>query len=180
MVLDSKTGAKHNAMLGRKIQHPTSTKFYDELPPTKRLKTFESTDGEQEESYNISGDEGGLVTPSRTNDEIPTSDTDNNINRDDKPSPPPTDLESALPSVKTDKDAIADYEAMKAAEQAESGDLQSRLNKRNWTGGKSSIYVDAFNLALDTVLADEGYLFSEKEMEVFSQWRSLEYEAQYL
>jgi Fanconi-associated nuclease 1 len=45
---------------------------------------------------------------------------------------------------------------------------------------KSSIYVDAFNLALDTVLDEESHLFDEKEMDVFRQWRELDYEAQYL
>ena len=59
-------------------------------------------------------------------------------------------------------------------------DLKARLSQRNWTRGKSSIYVDAFNLALETVLEDEGHLFDEKEMEVFNQWKGLEYEAQYL
>lgn len=43
-----------------------------------------------------------------------------------------------------------------------------------------SIYVDAFNLALDTVLKEESYLFSEDETEVFARYRSLEYEAQHL
>ena len=59
-------------------------------------------------------------------------------------------------------------------------DLKERLHQRTWTKGKSSIYVDAFNLALETVLEDEGHLFDEKEMEVFHQWRALDYEAQYL
>ncbi|CAK7271917.1 hypothetical protein SEPCBS119000_004852 [Sporothrix epigloea] len=45
---------------------------------------------------------------------------------------------------------------------------------------RSSIYVDAFNIALDTVLEQEGHLFSEKERAVFSAWRGLDYEAQYL
>jgi len=44
----------------------------------------------------------------------------------------------------------------------------------------SSIYVDAFNYALDTVLQDEAYLFSDSEVEVFAKYRSLDYEAQYL
>ena len=68
---------------------------------------------------------------------------------------------------------------MRAAEDVPE-DLKSRLNQRSWAKGKSSIYVDAFNLALETVLEDEGHLFDEKEMEVFTQWRGLEYEAQYL
>lgn len=44
----------------------------------------------------------------------------------------------------------------------------------------SSIYVDAFNLALNTVLQDELHLFSYAEQEVFAKYRSLEYEPQFL
>lgn len=44
----------------------------------------------------------------------------------------------------------------------------------------SSLYTDAFNLALDTVLAEESHLFSEQEAEIFQKYRSLSYEAQYL
>lgn len=44
----------------------------------------------------------------------------------------------------------------------------------------SSLYTDAFNLALDTVLAEESHLFSEQEAEIFQRYRSLPYEAQYL
>lgn len=45
---------------------------------------------------------------------------------------------------------------------------------------KSSLYVDAFKLALDTVLEDESYLFDEEEHEIFRKYRELDYEAQYL
>jgi len=180
MVLDSKTEAKHNAILGRKIQHPTSTRFNDDLPPAKRSKPSESNDGDEEDSYNLSGDDRIPFTPIRIKDEIPASDTDINSVEEEKPPSRPTDLESALPIVKTDKEAIAEYEAMKAAEQADSGDSQNRFKERSWTRGKSSIYVDAFNLALETVLEDEGHLFNEKEIELFNQWRNLDYEAQYL
>lgn len=44
----------------------------------------------------------------------------------------------------------------------------------------SSLYVDAFDLALDTVLKDESYLFDPNEQEVFAKYRSLHYEAQHL
>ncbi|KAF8477299.1 VRR-NUC domain-containing protein [Kalaharituber pfeilii] len=44
----------------------------------------------------------------------------------------------------------------------------------------SSLYTDAFNLALDTVLAEESHLFNEEEGETFQRYRSLPYEAQYL
>jgi Fanconi-associated nuclease 1 len=40
--------------------------------------------------------------------------------------------------------------------------------------------VDAFNLALETVLDEEAHLFDEAEMEVFRKWRELDYESQYL
>ena len=45
---------------------------------------------------------------------------------------------------------------------------------------RSSIYVDAFNIALDTVLEQEEHLFNKKEKAVFAAWRGLDYEAQYL
>ncbi|CZR50535.1 uncharacterized protein PAC_00408 [Phialocephala subalpina] len=179
MVLDSQQATKHNAMLGRKIPHPASTQFHDDaLPPAKRLKTFESTDGE--DSQDVSDAESVARTPSRFRDEVPDSDEENESG-DDGPSASqrPTELEIALPPVKTDKDAIDEYEAMRAAED-DPEDLRSRLSQRSWAKGKSSIYVDAFNLALETVLEDEGHLFDEKEIEVFNQWRELEYEAQYL
>jgi Fanconi-associated nuclease 1 len=92
----------------------------------------------------------------------------------------PTALESALPMIKTDKEAIAEYEAIRASELRSSSDSRDQLEKRKWTKGKSSIYVDAFNLALETVLEDEGHLFDEKEVEVFNQWRKMDYEGQFL
>lgn len=179
MVLDSQRATKHNTMLGRRIPHPASTQFHDDvLPPAKRLKTLESTDGE--DSRDVSDTESIAHTPRRFRDEIPDSDDEHNSD-DDGPSTTqrPTELESALAPVKTDKEAIDHYEAMRAAEDVPDH-LKSRLIERNWTKGKSSIYVDAFNLALETVLEDEGHLFDEKEMEVFNQWRALDYEAQYL
>lgn len=181
MVLDSQRDTKHNAMLGRKIPHSTSTNFHDDVfaPPAKRLKTFENSDGEDSREVSDVESEAIVNTP-RFGDEVPDSDEENEL-EEDEPSAPhrPTELESALPPVKTDKAAIDEYEAMRAAEEVPD-DLKSRLSQRTWTQGKSSIYVDAFNLALETVLEDEGHLFDEKEMEVFNQWRELDYEAQYL
>ena len=40
--------------------------------------------------------------------------------------------------------------------------------------------MDAFDLALQTVLDEEAHLFNEAEMEVFRQWKELSYESQYL
>lgn len=103
----------------------------------------------------------------------------------------PTAIEDSLPQVQTDGDAIEEYELMRASQlQEEAGEhaddalaedtAQSRLDRRKWIRGRSSIYVDAFNLALDTVLEDEAHLFDERERVVFEHWRKLDYEAQYL
>ncbi|KAK2626701.1 hypothetical protein QTJ16_003876 [Diplocarpon rosae] len=179
MVLESRSAAGHNAMAGRKIPHPGSTKFHDELlPATKRLKTSESTD--EDEVRCFSGDDAISRSQNFIRHEVPDSDDDSGSEDNEPPIPPRvTELESALPEVKTDKDAIDEYEAMRAAEGFPE-DLKSRLSQQIWTKGKSSIYVDAFHLALETVLEDEAHLFDEREMEVFNQWRKLNYEAQYL
>lgn len=91
-----------------------------------------------------------------------------------------TDLESALPPIETSEEAIEEYEAFKASQEDKSEGAEERLNKRTWVRGKSSLYVDAFNLALDTVLDEESHLFDEAETEVFRVWRELNYEAQFL
>lgn len=102
-----------------------------------------------------------------------------------------TDLESALPAVPTtDREAIEAYEAFKASQTEDdeerrkdaAGDdnAEARLEGRKWVRGQSSIYVDAFNLALDTVLEEESHLFDEAEREVLAVWKGLGYEAQYL
>ena len=43
-----------------------------------------------------------------------------------------------------------------------------------------SLYLSAFHLALDTVLAAEAHLFSAAEHAVFAHWRALPHDAQYL
>lgn len=92
-----------------------------------------------------------------------------------------TELETSLPAIQTDEDAIKAYEASKAEQDADAEPgLHVRLRDGVWQRGKSSIYVDAFNLALETVLDEESHLFNEGEMEVFKQWKELSYESQYL
>ncbi|KAJ4344170.1 hypothetical protein N0V95_006285 [Ascochyta clinopodiicola] len=91
-----------------------------------------------------------------------------------------TDLESALPPIETGTEAIEAYEAFKASEEEKPEGAEDRLKDRSWIRGKSSLYVDAFNLALDTVLEEEHHLFDEAEAEAFRIWRELNYEAQYL
>lgn len=92
-----------------------------------------------------------------------------------------TALEDSLPEVKVDDDIIEEYEKLKSS-QVEEGEVsaETRLQTRKWVRGQNSIYVDAFNLTLDTVLQDEAHLFDEKENRVFENWRALSYEAQYL
>ncbi|KAI9642248.1 hypothetical protein NHQ30_009050 [Ciborinia camelliae] len=176
-------------MLGQRIQRKIPQDFKDKLlPPSKRLKTAESTDVEDLSSRCPSDEEEELPLSPRSRSpihrrrtEIPDSEDDEGEDDSDQNvAPIVTELESALPPVDIDKNAIAKYEAMRAEDDNLPDDLKSRLNQRTWTRGKSSIYSDAFNLALETVLEDEGHLFDEKEMEVFKQWRELDYEAQYV
>lgn len=93
-----------------------------------------------------------------------------------------TDVESTLPPVRTDQDAIDEYESSQAARLTDEDPSTTldRLNNRIWVKGKSSIYVDAFNLALETVLEEESHLFDESERTVFNHWKNLSYDAQYL
>jgi Fanconi-associated nuclease 1 len=179
MALQASGPSKHNAMVGMRVPHPKSTK-YDEgdddnfaTPPSKRIKR-DITDFVTKKASPKK-----IPQKSRKN-EIPDSDadSDNEVVHDDEPAGDKrTDLETALPFIETDKEAIEAYEASRAA--GELG-LQGRLAESKWVRGKSSIYVDAFNLALETVLEDESHLFDEAEHTVFQQWRDLSYEAQYL
>lgn len=115
---------------------------------------------------------------------IPLTSADEGPLNDDEGAVPSsqTDLEFSLPTVETEGQAIEEYESPQRAEDGEEEELslQERMRDGKWRKGKSSIYVDAFNLALDTVLAEEAHLFSETEKEVFRHWRGLSYESQYL
>ncbi|KAK8049455.1 hypothetical protein PG994_011185 [Apiospora phragmitis] len=87
----------------------------------------------------------------------------------------PTAIESSLPEIKVDQDAIEEYETFRASQGDQPDDsTTSRFVKRD------SLYVDAFNLALSTVLDDEAHLFDENEKTLFDNWANLSYEAQYL
>ena len=176
MALEAKCPSTHTKHLGEKIRHPPSTKFDDDFPtPTpKRAKRLDSG---RESEISEDDDAGSRAhSPLRLRrTEIPDSEDDD----DEGGVPLPrgqTALESSLPAIKTDKEAIAEYEAYKASEQA----LQQRLGNCAWEKGRSSIYVDAFNLALETVLDEEGHLFDAAELDLFEQWKNLNYESQYL
>ena len=184
MALQTRSPASHNQMLGQKIRHPPSTNFHDEFqsPIAKRLKRLDSTDSSLSRKGLEDEDDVGLPTPQVRRQEVPDSEAEGDVD-DFEESPTfsqQTELESALPPIKTDKEAISEYEATRAAEEREPSDLHGRIGQRKWVHGKSSIYVDAFNLALETVLEDERHLFDEAEMAVFENWRDLSYESQYL
>jgi Fanconi-associated nuclease 1 len=176
MALQSRSPASHNRMLGQRISHPKSTNFHEDEGrsprPQKRRKREQSIDGTESDA----------PTPSTSgNHTVPDSDADSN--GDDKAiveTPRKTDLESALPPVVTNQEAIDEYEASRAAETADTAAAGDRLENRKWVRGKSSIYVDAFNLALETVLEEERNLFDEAEKALFGCWQGLSYEAQYL
>lgn len=180
MVLRTQFAGGHNRILGQEPRESQTAKFslsFD-TRPAKRLKrdhsvtSSRSRDGsEQEGAGNIT-----IVDREIHNSDATSEDEDKKFVSSTRK----TELESSLPPVKTDEEAIADYEATRAAEVAAELDLQGRFGQRKWIQGKSSIYVDAFNLALRTVLEDEAHLFDEAETAVFDAWRTLSYEAQYL
>ncbi|KAL9079483.1 MAG: hypothetical protein Q9157_001646 [Trypethelium eluteriae] len=178
MALQTQSPTKHNQMLGRFLQKGLSGKEHDYLDerPTKRQRRSGFDDDGHEEDLA----ESTPSPPKPRLREIPVPDTDSNDEGfGDLESTQLTDLESALPAIKTDKEAIEEYEAQRVAQNAEMG-LEGRMQRAEWVKGRTSIYVDAFNLALDTVLEEESHLFDAAEIGVFHNWKALSYEAQYL
>jgi fanconi-associated nuclease 1 len=187
MALLSEGSNGNRELLGRRSQHESTSIDceHGDSTPIKRRKTVERIDGEERSSFDRSDSESISESLSRYREEIPDSEDDDDFGDDFDEDimfseQRPTELEIALAPVKTDKEAIAEYELMRAAGEFGPTDLKERLHTRNWTKGRSSIYVDAFNLALETVLDDEAHLFDEAEIEVFNQWKALDYDAQYL
>lgn len=181
MVLETSKPFKHNAMLGGiRISHPKSTKYDEDdstsdfaTPPAKRIKVETTSHTSPSRTIPHSRSRRELDT-------IPDSEEDSgfeDVARTDGVTERRTDLEAALPQGLSDKEAIEAYETSRAAGEL---DLHGRLDQSKWAHGKSSIYVDAFNLALYTVLDDESHLFDAAEHAVFEAWRALDYEAQYL
>lgn len=145
--------------------------YYETQRSTKRRKTSDEKDDNDESDKpprSPSPSTGAVDTP-------PVDEAES----EHPPMSSQTELETSLPEIETDEQAIQEYETSQAADNAESG-LHVRLRDGVWKKGKNSIYVDAFNLALETVLEEEPHLFSEAEMEVFTQWKDLSYESQYL
>ncbi|PWY63723.1 hypothetical protein BO83DRAFT_370089 [Aspergillus eucalypticola CBS 122712] len=163
--------------------------YWDTLRPSakRRKTTNEETDTGDEKDTPDSSD-SPLIKPSETPlperlDYDPTpAEAGVGAAGDDSeiPSNSQTELESSLPAIQADNRAIEEYEASRAVDDENEPDLRQRLRDGTWRKGRSSIYVDAFNLALETVLDEEAHLFDKAEMEVFRQWRELDYESQYL
>ena len=180
MILSPQNPAFHNQMLGQRIPHPPSTRSDDDfaLLASKRVKRLHSTADRPSQPPSDGEDYNGSPRPTSRRNEAADSEADSDEEGGPLLHPSQTELEIALPPVKTDKEAIADYEATRATEAGLN--LHDRLGQRKWVQGKSSIYVDAFNLALDTVLDEESHLFNDPELAVFRRWRDLSYEGQYL
>jgi Fanconi-associated nuclease 1 len=162
-------------MLGQRIAHPRSTNFYEaddgvSPRPQKRLKRDKTED---------TADTRQIQSPSEARI-IPDLDAETDEDETSAGPSRKTDLETTLPPISTDQDTIDEYEASRAAEEEQLGHGEDRLSTRKWIKGRSSIYVDAFNLALDTVLEEESHLFDETEKTLFTYWQDLSYEAQYL
>ena len=172
----------------------TNTNKKPETPPTKKrrvdqvkLKNKTEDDDDSTSLNNDEEDDSFLSAQSRNSPLIRdgktgTADAEDGNATDDAPTAHHhTALEDSLPEVKVDDDIIEEYEKLKSS-QIEDGEVsaETRLQTRKWVRGQSSIYVDAFNLALDIVLQDEAHLFDDKENCVFEHWRALSYEAQYL
>ncbi|KAH1487563.1 hypothetical protein LV164_003233 [Aspergillus fumigatus] len=164
--------------------------FWDTLrPPVKRRKTTPK-EGQESPRTVALRKEGSRIkeneidssdSPSDTWDSLPSAQVGDFAVEDENLVPnSQTELESSLPDIPTDQQAIAEYETSHVVGQDDEPNLRQRLQDGKWRKGKTSIYVDAFNLALETVLDEEAHLFNEAELEVFEQWKGLSYESQYL
>jgi Fanconi-associated nuclease 1 len=173
-------------MVGQRIKHPKSTNFdaEDESSPrhSKRVKR-EQSDDTLDETTAVPNRSSPTKRTARV---VPDSDAESDDEKiTTEEGRRKTNLEDAVPLILNEQEAIEAYEATRAAEAEEreggmEGTTESRLNERKWVRGRSSIYVDAFNLALETVLEEEMHLFDEAERKLFEVWRGLGYEAQYL
>ncbi|ORY62322.1 uncharacterized protein BCR38DRAFT_346031 [Pseudomassariella vexata] len=149
-------------------------------PPAKRVKLEISDTDDDDESDQAPIDRKPPRVAGIQREDTVTSVFEDAQSEDDAQSARPTAIESCLPEIKPDKKALEEYETFRSSQGDQSGGAASRFVKGNWVKGKSSLYVDAFNLALTTVLDDESHLFDEKELNLFEQWGNLSYEAQYL
>ena len=160
---------------------PAKTKRNSEHFASKRQKTKHIID-DTPASFSESEDErwaNGAIKDGNTKDENDAN--ENGDVGDTVKFHRPTEVESALPAIKAEKAEIEEYESKRAQGDGElSSELRDRIGARTWERGRSSIYVDAFNLALTTVLEEEGHLWNDAEKRIFAEWDKLNYDAQYL
>lgn len=154
-------------------------------PPAKRLKQENhELDPDEDVDDQSFGVYSGKPAEGIQGDDTLASGVDVEPSDDELPASRPTAIENSSPAIKSDKEALEEYEAYKSSQSSDDKNtaesVQSRLDSRTWVRGKTSIYVDAFNLALHTVLDEESHLFDEKEHAIFGQWNTLGYEAQFL
>lgn len=164
--------------------------YWDTLRPSvkRRKTTADDTDDATGLSDAVTGRKDGLEIPETplVNPDVEDTASTSYLGQEPEGGELPfpgsqTELESSLPAIDTDSHAIEEYEASQSIpDHEEEPGLRERLQDGKWRKGKSSIYVDAFNLALETVLDEEAHLFDDAEMEVFKQWKELSYESQYL
>jgi hypothetical protein len=95
---------------------------------------------------------------------------------------PPSDTSSGAINTEADvcSEPAIDSSFPALQDPIEGAEAFSRAKDRKTGCYRSSVYVDAFDLALDTVLKEESYLFDYAEQEIFAKYRSLDYEAQHL
>jgi Fanconi-associated nuclease 1 len=136
--------------------------------PTKRLKSAEVPDSESDDEKSAQEFEDSVPEDSE------------GVGGASSGEAGPTDFDNALLATHSDEEALKEYEALKLSQGHGNPDGTTGEARPLWVKGRSSIYVDAFNLALDSVLDEESHLFDKKEKEVFRQWRGLEYEAQFM
>ncbi|CAJ2501987.1 Uu.00g048400.m01.CDS01 [Anthostomella pinea] len=156
-----------------------------EQPPTKKVKREQTQDSGEDSDQDRLGIFSLKPLPKGIRREDTTASgfddgTPEGSDAEDTHQPRPTAIESSLPEVKPDKEALEEYATFKASQEDNADTATARLDSRKWVRGKSSLYVDAFNLALGTVLDEESHLFDEKERAIFDQWNHLDYEAQFL
>jgi Fanconi-associated nuclease 1 len=144
--------------------------------PTKRQKRDEISDSESESEPEEPIELVAKHEPTENTSEEALSDEKDQRRAKERV----TDFENALPPTEASQEAIEEYETLKSSQSNAGEEIPSKKIAPLWIKGRSSIYVDAFNLTLDTVLEEESSLFSSKELEIFSQWKKLNYEAQYL
>lgn len=151
--------------------------YWNTQLPVKRRKIARD-DGLDIPSSRAASDRANERTPGNSSDTLDLDHVGEYPHEDDLPISSQTDLETSLPTVESDNEVIKEYEFSQTRYPETT--LQDRLQNGRWQKGRSSIYVDAFNHALETVLEEESHLFNEAEMEVFHHWKNLSYESQYL